>query len=37
MLDGRVELREEVHGCVNCASDESEQGAHVGRIARFVP
>ena len=25
MLDGRVELREEVHGCVNCASGESEQ------------
>ena len=37
MLDGRVELREEVHGCVNCASGESEQELMSDVLPGFVP
>ena len=35
--DGRVELREEVHGCVNCASGESEQELMSDVLPGFVP
>ncbi|WP_418450467.1 DUF3868 domain-containing protein [Alistipes sp.] len=37
MLDGRVELREEVHGCVNCGSGESEEILLSGIIPEFIP
>ena len=36
MLDGRIELREEVHGCVNC--DKKEIAQPLGNVLpAFVP
>jgi len=37
MLDGRVELREEVHGCVNCAAGGSEEELMPGVLPEFIP
>lgn len=37
MLDGRVELREEVYGCVNCGSGESEEELMSGILPEFIP
>ncbi len=36
MLGGRVEIREEVHGCVNCAAGRSEQ-ALCSMMPAYVP
>lgn len=37
MLDGRVEIREEVHGCINCNESKSEQELYNGIIPSFTP
>lgn len=37
MLDGRVELREEVHGCTNCGEGKAEQGLWSGILPTFIP
>ncbi len=38
MLDGRVELREEVHGCVNCEEGESVQPEFLaGVLPTYIP
>ena len=37
MLDGRVELREEVHGCANCGVGEAEQELLPAVLPEFIP
>ena len=37
MLDGRVEIREEVHGCTNCGEGKAEQGLWSGILPTFIP
>ncbi len=37
MLDGRVEMREVVHGCVNCEKGESEQNLLDSVLPTFNP
>jgi len=37
MLDGRIELREQVHGCANCAEGASQQAIPGNILATFVP
>lgn len=37
MLDGRVELREEVHGCTNCGEGKSEQDLLNGVLPTYIP
>lgn len=37
MLDGRVELREEVHGCVNCEEGNAEQMLIDGILPTYYP
>ena len=37
MLDGRVEIREEVHGCTNCGEGKSERQLWTGVLPPYVP
>lgn len=37
MLDGKVEIREEVHGCVNCGMGKSEKPLLTEVLPTFVP
>ncbi len=37
MLDGRIELREEVHGCVNCAKGNSTQPMDGTVLPKYIP
>ncbi len=37
MLDGRVEIREEVHGCANCGESESERTVWDGVLPAYTP
>ncbi|MEY8685901.1 DUF3868 domain-containing protein [Bacteroides sp. AN502(2024)] len=37
MLDGRVEIREEVHGCTNCGEGKSERDLWTGVLPAYVP
>ena len=37
MLDGRLEIREEVHGCVNCGKGESDQDLINGILPAYIP
>lgn len=37
MLDGRVEIREEVHGCANCGEGKSAQDLWTGVLQSHVP
>jgi len=37
MLGGRVEIREEVHGCTNCGAGRSEQALWSGVLPAYVP
>ncbi len=37
MLDGRIELREKIHGCVNCEKGESAVGMFGDPIPTFYP
>ena len=37
MLDGRVEIREEVHGCTNCGEGKSEQDLLNGVLPTYIP
>lgn len=37
MLDGRIELREEVHGCMNCDKGKSEQQLWTGVLPSYIP
>ncbi len=37
MLDGRIELREKIHGCVNCEKGESATGMFGDPIPTFYP
>lgn len=37
MLDGRVEIREEVHGCTNCNESKSEQDLWAGVLPLYTP
>lgn len=37
MLDGRVEIREEVHGCTNCGEGKSDRQLWTGVLPPYVP
>ena len=37
MLDGRIEIREEVHGCTNCGEGKSERQLWTGVLPPYVP
>lgn len=37
MLDGHIELREEVHGCVNCGEGNSEETLPGSVLPEFIP
>lgn len=37
MLDGHIELREEVHGCVNCGEGRSEKPLPGSVLPEFIP
>lgn len=37
MLDGRVEIREEVHGCANCGEGKSDRQLWTGVLPPYVP
>ena len=37
MLDGHIELREEVHGCVNCGEGRSEESLPGSVLPEFIP
>ena len=37
MLDGRIKIREEVHGCVNCDKGKAEQSLWAGILPAYVP
>lgn len=37
MLDGRIEIREEVHGCTNCGEGKSEQNLLSGVLPPYIP
>lgn len=37
MLDGRVEIREELHGCTNCGEGKSERQLWTGVLPPYVP
>lgn len=37
MLDGKIEMREEVHGCVNCPKGESEQPFPGTYLPEYIP
>lgn len=37
MLDGHIELREEVHGCVNCGEGRSEEPLPGSVLPEFIP
>lgn len=37
MLNGRIELREEIHGCVNCAQGDSDQLLLGSVLPEFFP
>ncbi len=37
MLDGRVEIREEVHGCTNCGEGQSDRQLWTGVLPMYVP
>ena len=37
MLDGRVEIREEVHGCTNCGEGQSDRQLWTGVLPTYVP
>ena len=37
MLDGNIEIREEVHGCVNCGEGRAEQPLWAGVLPTYVP
>ena len=37
MLDGRIEIREEVHGCVNCGEGEDERPLLPAVLPTYIP
>lgn len=37
MLDGNIEIREEIHGCVNCGEGKAEQLLWAGILPTYIP